>query len=164
MNLYADRLFIGGAIYTADPARPWAGAVAVRDGRILAVGSAADLAELRGPSTVVTNLVGKLLLPGFTESHVHFIELALRVAQIEATEARSAGEVVELVRAKLSLSGSPATARSDAWIRGGGWNANIWTDGVAPHRCSWTRSRPRRRSPWTARRCTRSGSTARRCG
>ena len=98
------------------------------------MGSAADLAELQGPSTVVTNLAGKLLLPGFTESHVHFIELALRAAQVEATEARSAGEVIELVRAKLNHSGSPTTVRSDAWIRGGGWNANIWTDGVAPHR------------------------------
>jgi len=134
MNLYADLLFTGGAIYTADPARPWAGAVAVRDGRILAVGSAADLAELQGPSTVVSNLAGKLLLPGFTESHVHFIELALRAAQVEATEARSAGEVIDLVRAKLNPSGSATPARSDAWIRGGGWDANIWTDGVAPHR------------------------------
>ena len=134
MNLYADLLFTGGAVYTADPAWPWAAAVAVREGRILAVGSAADLAELQGPSTVVTNLAGKLLLPGFTESHVHFIELALRAAQVEATEARSAGEVIDLVRAKLNTSGSATPARSDAWIRGGGWNANIWTDGVAPHR------------------------------
>ena len=94
MNLYADLLFTGGAVYTADSARPWAEAVAVRDGRILAVGSAAELAELQGPSTVVTNLAGQLLLPGFTESHVHFIELALRAAQVAATEARSAGEVV----------------------------------------------------------------------
>ena len=143
MNLYADLLFTGGAIYTADPARPWAAAVAVRDGRILAVGSAADLAELQGPSTVVTNLAGKLLLPGFTESHVHFIELALRAAQVEATEARSAGEVVELVRAKLNPSGSATPARSDTWIRGGGWNANIWTDGVAPHRRAPGRGRAR---------------------
>jgi predicted amidohydrolase YtcJ len=91
MNLYADLLFTGGAVYTADSVRPWAEAVAVRDGRILAVGSAAELAELQGPSTVVTNLAGKLLLPGFTESHVHFIELSFRVAQVDATEARDAG-------------------------------------------------------------------------
>jgi predicted amidohydrolase YtcJ len=134
MNLHADLLFTGGAVYTADPARPWVAAVAVREGRILAVGSAADLAELQGPSTEVTNLAGKLLLPGFTESHIHFIELALRGAQVEATEARSAGEVIELVRSKLNPSGSATPARSETWIRGGGWNANIWTDGVAPHR------------------------------
>ena len=83
---------------------------------------------------MVTNLAGKLLLPGFTESHIHFIELALRAAQVEATEARSAGEVVELVRAKLNPSGSASPAKSDTWTRGGGWNTNIWTDGVALHR------------------------------
>ena len=134
MNLYADLLFAGGAVYTADPARPWAEAVAVRDGRILAVGQASDLAEFRGPDTVVTNLTGRLLLPGFTESHIHFIELALRTAQVEATQARSAGEVTKLVRAKLGPTGFLNTSSSDVWIRGGGWNANIWTDGVAPHR------------------------------
>jgi hypothetical protein len=135
MNLYADLLFTGGRIYTADPAQPWAEAVAVRDGRILAVGTVSELADLRGPDTSVANLAGKLLLPGFTESHIHFIELALRAAQVEATEARSAGEVVGLVRARLrDLSGLPRPDRSDIWIRGGGWNANIWTDGVAPHR------------------------------
>ena len=80
------------------------------------------------------DLAGRLLLPGFTESHIHFIELALRSAQVDATEARSAGEVIDLVRARLDLAGSPNPAGSDRWIRGGGWNANIWTDGVAPHR------------------------------
>jgi predicted amidohydrolase YtcJ len=134
MNLYADSLFTGGAVYTADAARPWAEAVAVRAGRILAVGRASDLAELRGPDTAVTDLTGKLLLPGFTESHVHFIELALRAAQVEATGARSAGEVVERVRAKLAPTGSSESTPSDLWIRGGGWDTNIWTDGVAPHR------------------------------
>ena len=134
MNLYADLIFTGGAIYTADPARPWAEAVAVRDGRILAVGLAPDLAELRRPNTAVVNLAGKLLLPGFTESHIHFIELALRSAQVDATEARSAGEVIDLVRAGLDLAGYPNPPASDRWMRGGGWNANVWTDGVAPHR------------------------------
>ena len=106
-----------------------------RDGRILAVGRASQLADLRGPATEVVNLAGKLLLPGFTESHIHFIELALRAAQVDATQARSAGEVVELVRGKLTgPSGLHRPDRPDAWIRGGGWNANIWTDGVKPHR------------------------------
>ena len=134
MQLYADLLFTNGRVYTADARTPWAEAVAVRGERILAVGTAADLAELRGPRTEVVDLAGRLLLPGFTESHVHFIELALRAAQVEATEARSAGEVIDLVRAKLTPSGSPGVVSADAWIRGGGWNANIWTDGVAPHR------------------------------
>lgn len=135
MNLYADLLFTGGPVYTADPAGPhWAEAVAVRDGRILAVGMAPHLSEFRGPHTQLIDLRGRLLLPGFTESHIHFIELAQRAAQVDATTARSAGEVAALVQARLELSGLRGTAGSDEWLRGGGWNTNIWLDGVPPHR------------------------------
>ncbi len=51
MNRYADLLFTGGPIYTADPVQPWAETVAVVADRILAAGPAADLMELRGPRT-----------------------------------------------------------------------------------------------------------------
>lgn len=136
MNLYADTIFAGGPVYTADPSGlAWANAVAVRDGRILAVGRDDGLSDLRGPKTRLVDLHGRLLLPGFTESHVHFIELAFRSAQIDATGARSAGEVAQMVRAQLaefSSQGRPFAPGS--WIRGGGWDANIWTDGTPPHR------------------------------
>ncbi len=134
MNLYADLLFTGGPVYTADPTRPWVEAVAVRDGHFLAAGSAADLAELHGPHTELVDLAGKLLLPGFTESHVHFVELALRVQQVDVTEARSAGAVVEAVRARPDLKGLTRPSRAAVWLRGGGWNPNLWTDGMRPHR------------------------------
>ena len=104
MQLYADLLFTNGRVYTADARTPWAEAVAVRGERILAVGTAADLAELRGPRTEVIDLAGRLLLPGFTESHVHFIELALRATEIDVTTAASAHAVAEMVR---STSGGP---------------------------------------------------------
>jgi predicted amidohydrolase YtcJ len=141
MHLYADSLFTGGRVYTADPAQPWAEAVAVAGERILAVGRASELADLAGPRTQVVELAGRLLLPGFTESHIHFVELALRPGQIDATAARSAGEVVELVRDRLDPSGLPRPEGSDTWLRGGGWNVNLWTNGpltgifdVRPHR------------------------------
>jgi predicted amidohydrolase YtcJ len=133
MNLYADMLFTGGPVYTADPHGPrWAEAVATREGRILAVGRASELAELRGPKTEVVDLAGRLLLPGFTESHIHFIELSFRVAEVDVTEARSAGEVSQAVAAKIAA--MPRSAAGDSWVFGGGWNAHIWTDGVLPHR------------------------------
>jgi predicted amidohydrolase YtcJ len=128
VNLYADLLFVGGPIYTAEAARPWVEAVAARDGRILAVGRAPDLSELRGPQTEVVDLRGRLLLPAFTDSHIHFIETALRAAQIDATHARSAEAVAGLVQSKAD------TTPPGAWILGGGWDANAWTDGIAPHR------------------------------
>jgi len=134
MHLYANLLFTNGRVYTADPAHPWAEAVAVAGERILAAGRAAELADLAGPQTEVVDLAGRLLLPGFTESHVHFVELALRPGQIDASAARSAGEVADLVRAKLDFSGLRRPEGPDAWIRGGGWNVSLWTDSSRPHR------------------------------
>ena len=134
MQLQADLFLTGGRIYTADPAGShWAEAVAVRNGRILATGRDADLRELCGAQTEVVDLHGRLLLPGFTESHIHFIELALRASQVDVTHATSAGEVVEAVRQRAEANRS-SDADQSAWILGGGWNPSIWTDGLAPHR------------------------------
>jgi len=125
---YADLIFRGGPIYTADAAHPWTQAVAVRGRRILALGRETELAEVCGPKTEVVDLRERLLLPGFTDSHIHFIEVALRAAQVDATGARSADDVAEMVRARAA-----ATAPG-AWIVGGGWDANLWADGIAPWR------------------------------
>ncbi len=134
MELHADLFLTGGRVYTADPAGSrWAETVAVRNGRILAIGKEADLSELRGPQTQVIDLHGRLLLPGFTESHIHFLELALRAPQVDVTHATSATEVVEAVRKRVQASRTSDTDHP-AWIRGGGWNASIWTDGLTPHR------------------------------
>ena len=122
MNLYADLLLRGGPIYTADAARPWSEAVAVRGRHILALGRETELVELCGPKTEVIDLGGRLLLPGFTDSHIHFIEVALRAAQIDATGAGSAHDVAEMVRVKAAGT-APGT-----WILGGGWDVNLWSD------------------------------------
>jgi predicted amidohydrolase YtcJ len=128
MQLYADLLFTGGKVYTADPAQSWATALATHAGRILAVGSAEELAELRGPRTEVVDLRDRLLLPGFTDAHMHFIEVALRALQIDATGARSAADVASLVAQRA------AQAAPGAWLLGGGFDANTWIEGPAPHR------------------------------
>lgn len=133
MQLYADMLFTGGRVYTADPqGSRWAEAVAVREGHILAVGRAADLAELRGPETEVVDLAGRLLLPGFTEAHLHFIELALRASQVDITYAPSAAAAIAAVSERVQALRA-AHMSENTWLRGGGWNENIWTD-AKPHR------------------------------
>ncbi len=131
MQLYADMLFRGGRIYTADPNGPrWVDAVAVRDGRILAVGGGHELDELRGPQTEVVDLKGGLLLPGFTESHLHFIELALRASEVDVTYAPSAAAALAAV-AERAQAMRAAGAGENAWLQGGGWNENVWTDARA---------------------------------
>jgi hypothetical protein len=67
----ADTVYVGGPILTMDDARPRADAVAVKDGRILAVGTAAEVKALAGPATKSVDLAGRTLIPGFVDAHGH---------------------------------------------------------------------------------------------
>ena len=80
--LQADLLLQNGRIYPVEPAHLRAQAVAVKDGRIFAIGDDSELEPLIGSETRVIHLEGRLVLPGFTDSHVHFLAYALRRHQI----------------------------------------------------------------------------------
>ena len=67
----ASVVFRGGRVYTVDPGQPWAEAVAVRDGEIVAVGGNAEIDALVGPATTLVELDGRMVLPGFVEAHTH---------------------------------------------------------------------------------------------
>jgi predicted amidohydrolase YtcJ len=67
----ADLVVTGGRVWTQDPARPWAEALAVRDGRIVAVGTAGEVVAAAGPDTRVHELAGELVMPGLVDGHVH---------------------------------------------------------------------------------------------
>ena len=69
--LAADTLYFGGPILTVDRQQPEVQALAVRDGRILALGAAQDLEPHVGPATTRVDLKGQTLLPGFVEAHTH---------------------------------------------------------------------------------------------
>jgi len=69
----ADTIYTGGPILTIDDAMPKAEAVAVRDGRILAVGTLSDMAAHQGEATRIFDLDGRAMLPGFVDSHGHVV-------------------------------------------------------------------------------------------
>ena len=69
----ADLVLLSGKVWTVDQNKPTAEAVAVWNGRILAVGANGEIEKLTGPHTKVIDLQGKLVLPGFTDSHTHFV-------------------------------------------------------------------------------------------
>ena len=71
----AERIIRGGTIVTVNPAQPTAEAVAFAGGKIIAVGSEADVMRHKGPATEVTDLAGKTLVPGFIDGHSHFCAL-----------------------------------------------------------------------------------------
>jgi predicted amidohydrolase YtcJ len=110
----ADLVLRGGAVYTVDAARSWATAVAVRDGRIVYVGTDSVPRGLIGPSTAVEDLDGRMVLPGFHDGHVHLIQGGVELGEC-ALFTLDRQEIADSIRAC-------AAARPDApWVRGSGW-------------------------------------------
>lgn len=93
---HADALFLG-SVLTMDPARPRAGGVAVRAGRVLALGEPAELHELAGPETEVYELGTACLLPGFHDAHVHLTRHGLELSRLDLSRARTFAEALELL-------------------------------------------------------------------
>ncbi len=111
----ADLVLSGGHVHTVDPTRPRAEAVAVRGERIVAVGSAADIAGLIGPRTRVVDLAGRLLVPGFQDAHIHPIFAGVDRLQCDVREGRGRAAVLALIRQFV------ADHPDDEWIVGSGW-------------------------------------------
>jgi predicted amidohydrolase YtcJ len=116
----ADLLFRGGAVLTMDAARSWARSVAVKDGRIVYVGTDAGGDRYRGEKTRVVDLSGRMLLPGFHDSHVHPVSGGMESAQCDLSEASTHEQVVDAIRAYA------AAHPRDPWVVGSGWALPIF--------------------------------------
>ncbi len=111
----ADLLLLNGHIYTSNPARPWAKALAIRNGRIAAVGDDAEIVKLQGPATRVIKLGGRMAMPGIIDSHIHFLDGSLSLDQVNLDGIYTAAEIQRRVRVF-------AAAHPDrAWLLGRGW-------------------------------------------
>ena len=99
----ADTIYSGGPILTIDDAQPAAEAVAVRDGRILAVGAVSDVAAHQGDATDVFDLDGRTLLPGFVDSHGHVVMGGLQALSANLL-APPDGEVTDIASLQSTLS------------------------------------------------------------
>ncbi len=118
----ADLVLSGGAVYTVDPARSWAQAVAVRAGRIGYVGTEAGVKAFIGPKTRVIKLAGRMLLPGFQDAHVHPISGGVELALCNLNDLPTAAAVLDKVRECVKeMAGKP-------WIVGGGWVVTQFPD------------------------------------
>ena len=117
-----DLLLTNARVYTVDPAQPWAEAVACRDGRIVAVGRAADLETLAGPATRRIDCGGRLVLPGLTDAHVHTLAYAIRRRQV------SLFGLTDLAAVRQRLAAAVAAAAPGEWVLGWGWDSNRWDE------------------------------------
>ncbi|HSL34903.1 MAG TPA: amidohydrolase, partial [Candidatus Limnocylindrales bacterium] len=111
----ADLILSGGHVHTVDPARPAAEAVAVRAGRIAAVGSATEIDTMRGPRTRVVDLAGGMLVPGFQDAHVHPLTGGMDRMQCDLRESRGRPGVLAAIRDYVER--HPELE----WIVGSGW-------------------------------------------
>lgn len=119
----ADLIFTGGRVHTVDPAMPAAQAVAVAGERIVAVGSADDISEFRGPSTEVIDLTGKLLLPGFQDSHIHPPSAGMDMLRCDLTDIVDRDEVLATIKAYAE------SHPDEPWILGGNWSMETFPGG-----------------------------------
>ncbi|MEI6726489.1 MAG: amidohydrolase family protein [Actinomycetes bacterium] len=113
--MHADLILTNAHVYAVDTARSHHEAVAVAGGRILAVGSTADVAAARGPRTEVLDLGGRLVLPGFIDAHMHPRYAVCEAFEVDLSACTSIDQCVrEVARFAAEYPDAPA-------IRGWGW-------------------------------------------
>ncbi|XP_020592911.1 uncharacterized protein LOC110033320 isoform X2 [Phalaenopsis equestris] len=120
MDSAADLVVRNATIYTSNSSIPFAEALAVRNGRIIRIGSDASVRGLIGHRTHELNLEGKVVLPGFIDSHVHLIFAGLQMGRVKLQGIKRKEDFVMMVKkaVKDKLPGD--------WLLGGGWNNDIW--------------------------------------
>jgi predicted amidohydrolase YtcJ len=120
-----DRLLTNANIYTLDPARPRATAIAISGERIVAIGDD-DVPTARRPlPTEVIDLKGHTVIPGLVDAHLHFEWYALGLQNIDA-------ETPTLDEALARVAERERTTPKGAWLRGRGWNQNVWPGATFP--------------------------------
>ncbi len=120
----ADLAFVNGAVYTVDAVRSRAQAIAVKDGRIVAIGSDDVIGEYLGPRTEVFDLGGRMLLPGFQDAHVHPVSGGVDRLQCDLHDLHSREDY--LLRVKAYAHDHP----DREWILGGGWSMDVFPGGT----------------------------------
>ena len=121
----ADTIYTGGSIISVNDAAPSAEALAVKDGKILAVGSKADVLKLKGDDTKLVDLGGKALLPGFLDAHSHFNN-ALQIVGWANVSSPPVGPVTDIPSLVATLKAHAAKMRpkKGEWIIAYGYDAN----------------------------------------
>jgi predicted amidohydrolase YtcJ len=122
----ADLIITHAKVWTVDKSHPQVQAVAVLGDRIVAIGTDDEVSAWRGPQTKVIDAGGKLVLPGFNDSHVHFVSGGTQLDSVQLNDATSAHEFVRRIGEHAK------TASKGSWILGGDWDETKWTPADLP--------------------------------
>jgi hypothetical protein len=131
---------VNARVWTGDHRRPWADAVVAAADRVALVGSSAEARKMVRPSTDVIDAGGAMVVPGFIDSHIHFLEGGVGLASVQLRDARTRDEFVRRI-AEFARTVPPGT-----WITNGDWDhewwggalpARDWIDAVTPGHPVW---------------------------
>jgi predicted amidohydrolase YtcJ len=122
----ADILIIRAKVFTADEKQPWADTIAIRQGKIAAVGTELVVGRLRGIGTKVIDAGGRLVLPGFTDCHIHFMDGSLSLGRVNLEGAKNPADIQKRLRAYASQH------PGDGWILGRGWDYAMFAPANLP--------------------------------
>ena len=130
---------VNARVWTGDSTRPWAEALAVRGERIAMVGSSAAVRKVTGNARVI-DARGNMVVPGFVDAHVHFVDGGFRLSSVQLRDAKTPAEFIARIKAFA------ATIPAGAWITGGDWDhehwggelpRREWIDSVTPNNPVW---------------------------
>jgi hypothetical protein len=124
----ADLVILNGAVWTVNPDVPWAEALAVKDGKILAVGASEKIKKMAGDKTRVIDLKGALVLPGFIDSHTHFLDGGFSLLSIRLRDVKSREEFAARIKDKAEEIGK------GKWILNGNWDHEQFSPPELPNK------------------------------
>jgi predicted amidohydrolase YtcJ len=134
-RVVADTVFTGGAIITANDDQPFAEAVAIKDGKILAVGTLKSISDFQGDETVTVDLKGRTLSPGFVDGHAHVAQFGLQAmaANLLAAPDGNGDSIDDLLTELKDFAAGPDVGRT-GWIVGLGYDDSVLAEGRHPTR------------------------------
>lgn len=119
-SITADLILKNARVYTDhDTGRGWSQALSIRHGSILTIGTNSAVEKERGPTTRVIDLGNRVVLPGFNDSHVHFLQGGLSLLRVDLSDASTVAKMQEKIKAYASANAGKK------WIFGGGWNDDV---------------------------------------
>ena len=120
INNAADTIYTNGKIYTVNEAQPWAEAVAIKDGKFIAVGTAEDVAAVTGDGTEVVDLAGRMAMPGLVDTHNHMTGSSVSKSNLSLSDPNDRDAILAEIKAF-------ADANPDLpYIRGEAWNLGVF--------------------------------------
>lgn len=122
----ADLILSKAKFWTASTAVPSAEAIAIKGDRIAAVGSEAEVMEWQGDKTILLQLPGKLVVPGFIDNHTHFLDGGFQLRSVDLRPARDERELAERLRQRAEV------LNAGQWITGGDWDHEAWPGARLP--------------------------------